>query len=190
MHIRIAKPLHRLTECSKPFAWTSECKESFNRLKHQLTTPPVLAFPDFAAEFVLDTDASDHGIGGVLSQVQSDGQERVVAYASRLFSKSEKRYSITRKELLAVVVFLNYCILGSIFWERNLLCVRTMVHWCGFVVLRNQRDSYSSGQKKFPFPFISVQFKHKPNVIKMPFHFKAVPSFVACKLTGKLIQDV
>ena len=56
----------------------------------------------------MDTDASDQGIGAVLSQIQSDGQERVVVYANRLLSKLERRYCVTCKELLAVVVFLHH----------------------------------------------------------------------------------
>jgi len=93
------------TECGRSFTWSAECKKAFDTLKHYLTAPPVLAFPDFTKEFLLDTDASDQGIGVVLSQAQSDGQERVVVYTSRLLSKSERKYSVTRKELLAAVVF-------------------------------------------------------------------------------------
>ena len=70
---QIAKPLHQLTERSKPFCWTVEYNQAFQRLREQLTTPPVLVFPDFTKEFMLDTDASDQGIGAVLSQIQSDG---------------------------------------------------------------------------------------------------------------------
>ena len=77
-------------------------------LVQHLSTPPVLVFSDFTREFVLDTDASNQGIDAVLSQIQTNGQEHVVAYASRLLSKTERRYSVTRKELLAVVVFLNH----------------------------------------------------------------------------------
>ena len=88
----IAKPLYQLTECSL-FAWTAECGEAFSTLKKHLSTPSVLVFPDFAREFVLDTDASNQGIGAVLSQIQSDGQEQVVVYASRLLSKTEQCYS-------------------------------------------------------------------------------------------------
>ena len=113
----VAKPLYQLTERSKPFAWTAECGEAFSTLKKHLSTPPVLVFPDFAREFILDTDASNQGIGAVLSQ--SDGQEQVVAYASRLLSTTERRYSVTRKELLAVVVFLRQYLLGSKFILRT-----------------------------------------------------------------------
>ena len=55
----------------------------------------------------MDTDASDTGIGAVLSQI-IDGEEHVIAYASRSLSKPERRYCVTRRELLAVVHFVKY----------------------------------------------------------------------------------
>ena len=58
--------------------------------------------------FILDTDASDMGIGAVLLQVQEDGSERVIAYASRVLTKPERRYCVTRRELLAVVSFVQH----------------------------------------------------------------------------------
>ena len=59
-------------------------------------------------EFILDTDASEQGIGAVLSQVHLDGQEHVVAFASRVSSKAECKCSVTWKELLAVIVFRHH----------------------------------------------------------------------------------
>ena len=103
----IAEPLHRLTKKNVKFIWTDECSQAFEALKHKLTTSPVLAYPNFDLPFVLDTYASDRGIGAVLSQVQ-DGKEQVIAYASRTLSKAERRYSVTRRELLAVVSFVRH----------------------------------------------------------------------------------
>ena len=102
---QIARSLHRLTERPTNFVWTAECQDAFDELRRCLTTAPILAYPDFSRQFVLDTDASDTGIGAVLSQVDGDGQERVVAYGSRLLTKPERRYCVTRRELLAVVTF-------------------------------------------------------------------------------------
>ena len=102
----ITSPLHKLTEKKANFQWTSQCQDSFDCLKNCLISAPILALPDWSQPFLLDTDASDTGIEGVLSQVQ-DGRECVIAYASRSLTKAERNYCVTRRELLAVVTFLQ-----------------------------------------------------------------------------------
>src|SRR3989441_7543559 len=62
--------------------------------------------PMDSGEYRLDPDASNTAIGAVLSQVQ-DGEERVIAYASRTLSRPEKNYCVTRRELLAIVYFVK-----------------------------------------------------------------------------------
>ena len=104
----IAKPLHRLTEKTAEFHWTAQCQDAFEELRSRLVSAPILAFPDHRKQFILDTDASDTGVGGVLSQLDCDGQERVISYASRVLSKAERRYCVTRRELLAVVTFTQH----------------------------------------------------------------------------------
>ena len=68
---------------------------------------PILALPDWSNAFLLDTYASDTGIGAVLSQVQG-GRECVIAYASRSLTKPEHNYYVTRRELLAVITFVQH----------------------------------------------------------------------------------
>ena len=88
----------------------------------KLVSSPNLAFPDCSKPFLLNTDASDSGIGAVLSQIQDDGTERVVAYASRVLSKPERRYCVTRRELLAVVILIQHFgpyLLGNHFTLRT-----------------------------------------------------------------------
>ena len=63
---------------------------------------PILSLPQDDGSYVLDTDASNSGLGVVLSQLQ-DGEEKVILYASRLLSKAERNCDTTKKELLAVV---------------------------------------------------------------------------------------
>jgi len=77
-------------------------EEALNKLKNKLVTTPILGMPRDNGTFYLDTDASNVGLGAVLSQDQ-DGQEVVLAYASRTLSKAEQNYDVTRRELLAVI---------------------------------------------------------------------------------------
>ena len=103
----IARPLHRLTEEKTPFVWSEACQTAFDTLKLALCSAPILTFPKAGLPFIVDTDASNYGLGGVLSQVQ-DGQEKVVAYFSKTLSKAERNYCVTRKELLAMVKTLEH----------------------------------------------------------------------------------
>ena len=103
----IPRPLHRLTEKNRPFLWTTECQIAFETLRMKLVEAPILAYPSSEADFILDTDASAIGIGAVLSQVQN-GVEQPIAYACRGLSKSERNYSVTKRELLAVVFYCKY----------------------------------------------------------------------------------
>ena len=104
----IAKPLYQLTEKTARFTWTDKAQAAFEELRQHLVTAPTLIFPDYQRQFILDTDSSDVGIGAVHSQGHEDGFERVVAYASRTLSRPERRYCVTRRELLAVVTFIQH----------------------------------------------------------------------------------
>ena len=101
-----ASPLTRLTQKDTEFEWNAECQVAFDGLKAALCDAPILAYPRSNGLFILDTDASDVGIGGILSQIQ-DGEERVICFASKKLNKSQTRYCVTRRELLAVVVFIQ-----------------------------------------------------------------------------------
>ena len=92
-----------LTKKDAEYTWTEDCQEAFCKLKTHLTEAPVLAFPNFNADFMLETDASGFGLGAVLSQKQPNGQIRPLAYASRTLQKHESNYGISELEALAVV---------------------------------------------------------------------------------------
>jgi len=98
----IAQSLNQLTAKGVQWQWTQAEQQAFDRQKDRLVEAPILAYPDPVKVYILDTDASNHNVGAVLSQVQ-DGREVVVAYYSKALSAPEKNYCTTRRELLAVV---------------------------------------------------------------------------------------
>ena len=110
--------MYRLTEKRKRFVWSPEAQRSFDALKNALISPPILGYPNPDPTpiteidpvltnndtlFILDCDDSLTSAGTVLSQVQ-DGREKVIAYYSHAFSKEQRNYCVTRRELLAIVL--------------------------------------------------------------------------------------
>ena len=98
----IAGPLHALTRKDAVFHWSADCQAAFDRLKTQLMTSPITAFPDFSQAFLLYTDASTAGLAAILAQVR-DGKERIICCASRSLNQAEKAYPATKLECLAIV---------------------------------------------------------------------------------------
>ena len=96
----IAAPLNRLLQKEEAYKWSPDCDAAFETLKTAFSENLTLAHPDFKTTFTVDTDASDYGIGGVLSQKNEQNREQPVVLFSRTLSKPERRYAVTRKTCL------------------------------------------------------------------------------------------
>jgi len=92
---------HPNTGSTSQWQWLESQQDAFDTLKAALTSPPVLAYPDFSKPFVLHTDASRLGLGAVLYQ-SIDGKQCVIAYASRGLNKAEQNYPVHKLEFLAL----------------------------------------------------------------------------------------
>ncbi|CAF1481864.1 unnamed protein product [Rotaria sordida] len=82
--------------------WNNECQQSFETLKQKLISSPIMNTPNFQHPFILELDACAYGLGAVLAQ-EYDGKKFVIAYASRTLSSTERNYSATEREALAIV---------------------------------------------------------------------------------------
>ena len=100
---KICSPLNNLLKKGTPFVWSQECEEALNTLKHALTSAPILAFPDMNKSFVLTCDASRSGLGYILGQEDANKRERVIDFGGRALHGSEKNYSVSELECLAIV---------------------------------------------------------------------------------------
>ena len=98
----LAAPLTALFKKDKEFAWTDACMQSFNQIKQSLTSVPCLKLAETSEPFTVITDASGIGIGGILMQCG-----RPVAFEGRKLTDTEKKWSATEQEMLAVVYHLE-----------------------------------------------------------------------------------
>ncbi|XP_038979221.1 uncharacterized protein LOC120109561 [Phoenix dactylifera] len=127
---QIACPLTDLLKKGHKWLWTDECSAAFKSLKEAIASEPVLRLPDFSKSFEVHMDASNLALGGVLIQ---DGHP--VAFESRKFNDTERRYTVHEKEMTAVIHCLDK-------WRHYLLGVPFMV------VTDNVANTYFQTQKK------------------------------------------
>ena len=104
----MSAPLVQLTKKGSSFSWTDLQEQAFLQLKSLLCSAPILAYPQFDKRFFLQTDASDKGLGAVLTQLDNSGREHVISYASRSLLDREKSYSTTEKEALAIIFAIDH----------------------------------------------------------------------------------
>ena len=106
--VRIAQPLHDYLAgkgANRKLEWMSLSKgalEAFQTLKQACMNSPVLAFTDYAKDFLLETDTSKEGLGAVLSQKQVDGWFHLVVYGSQALTVHDKNYHSSKLEFLAL----------------------------------------------------------------------------------------
>ena len=101
-----ARPLTTLLGKDVKFDFDSDCLQSFDHLKKELTSAPIIKSPDWNLPFELMCDASDYAVGAVLGQ-RVDKMPHVIYYASKTLNDAQLNYSTTEKELLAVVFALD-----------------------------------------------------------------------------------
>ena len=95
--------LRSLLKRDAKFVWNAVHQAEFDFLKDALVSAPILAFPNMHKEFILTTDACTSGIAFILSQLDNQGREHVIAYGGRGLRSSEVKWTISELECLAII---------------------------------------------------------------------------------------
>ena len=102
----IAEPLVALTRDHIRFYWSEKEEEAFQKLKQELCSRNVMAYPDPEKPYILHTDASDYAVGAILTQEQ-DGIDRPIQYVSKQLCKSQRAWAPIVKEAFAIIFALK-----------------------------------------------------------------------------------
>lgn len=103
---KVALPLTQLTSPKIPFQWNDAARSAFQELKRRFASAPILIQPDLTQQFVVEVDASDSGVGAVLSQ-QREGKLHPCAFFSRRLSPAKRNYDVRDRELLTIKLALE-----------------------------------------------------------------------------------
>jgi RNase H-like domain found in reverse transcriptase/Integrase zinc binding domain len=99
----LARPLNDLTKKDKKFEWTTKCQEAFDTMKKRFMEELVLLMPDQSKPFQIESDTSKVATGTILTQLNSNGDQHPVAFLSKTFSETERKYEIYDRELLGII---------------------------------------------------------------------------------------
>uniref|UniRef100_A0A3B3HM41 Gypsy retrotransposon integrase-like protein 1 n=1 Tax=Oryzias latipes TaxID=8090 RepID=A0A3B3HM41_ORYLA len=160
----IASPLTQLTSVNKPYVWSPAADKAFAKLKELFVSAPILIQPDVKKQFIVEVDASDSGVGAVLSQREDhSGKLKPCAFYSRKLSPAEQNYDVGNRELLAIKLaleewrhWLEGAELPFIVWtdHKNLAYLRSakrlnsrQARWCLFFDRFNFTITYRPGSR-------------------------------------------
>ena len=116
----ILQPLNQLLQGNQEFKWSPRCEEAFKKAKDSLSSSNVLLHNDPSLPVILESDASQYGIGAVIFHRFPNGDERPIAYASRSLNSSEKtRVRLRRKVLPLFMGSPNFTCISS---DASSLC--------------------------------------------------------------------
>ena len=99
----IARPLKNSTKKDWKFEWTDNTQQLFDNLKKLFTEEPVLMMPDHNRPFQIKSNASKVATRAVLTQLDSNRNQHLVAFLSQTFTNTEKWYEIYNRELLGII---------------------------------------------------------------------------------------
>ncbi|GJX74045.1 reverse transcriptase domain-containing protein [Tanacetum coccineum] len=103
---QIARPMTQLLVKDSPFNFSEECIHAFKTLKRELTQAPIMIKPDWSLPFEIMCDASDYAVRAVLGQ-RIDKHFKPIHYTSKTMNEAQENYTMTKKELLAIVFAFN-----------------------------------------------------------------------------------
>lgn len=145
----LAKPLTILLT-KRGFQWSEEAAQAFTKLKGAMVSTPVLALPDFALPFTVETDACDTGVGAVLTQ-----NNHPIAYLSKALGINNRKLSVYEKEFLAVMMAIDR-------WRPYLQCGP-------FTILTDHKSLVNLQDQQLG---TDLQRKAMAKMVGLQFHFK------------------
>ncbi|KAI2656613.1 Transposon Tf2-9 polyprotein [Labeo rohita] len=173
---QVAAPLTALTSTQTRFVWSESAQEAFDKLKKLFSSAPILITPDTTLQFIVEVDASNVGVGAVLSQRSPlDNRVHPCAFFSHRLSPAERNYDVGNRELLAIRLalgewrhWLEGAALPFLVWtdHRNLAYIRSakrlnarQARWALFFDRFNFTISYRPGSKNTKPDALSRQFE-------------------------------
>lgn len=143
----LARPLTNLLK-KKQFEWSADAQQAFELLKQAMSSTPVLAMPDFSQPFIVETDASDLGVGAVLMQ-----QDQPIAYMSKALGPIHQKLSIYEKEFLALIMAVEK---WRSYLQRHEFIIRTDHKSLSYLC---EQNLHSEMQRKAMTRLMGLQFK-------------------------------
>lgn len=144
----LCRPLTNLLKKDVPFVWSVEADQAFKALKQALVSAPVLSLPDFSLPFTVETDASDEGIGAVLSQ-----RGHPIAFLSKALGVKTKGLSTYEKEYLAILLAVDH---WRSYLQQQEFVILTDHH---SLMHLNEQRLHTSWQHKAFTKLLGLQFK-------------------------------